>query len=246
MDWNTAYYQYLRDPSEKTERNLLEYLEGSQPLNMPSQDSFVLIEAFPIFKAIVDKFSNTIHQDRIILELIKYPHKTDHIAYLLDLTPSLRNKVILVTGLEDARQRALSILSETKECICYFNEPILVEDAVPYGFFPYNLEFTIRVLEHPEAPLETLRYHYSTERIDDITQAFMMATEAQCRIIQKRHKSTVLFRLFYPYLLYSSLREKTDMGMFRTPFSNIGTRNDTLEVNGLVYRPISFFLFKKG
>jgi hypothetical protein len=238
MSFYNIYRQYIRNPSNENEEALYLFMIGGEIIvPLPNILSLAEIPSFRIFKLLSERLDPP-NTDLLVVKLFELPDRFEHLAYLNSLFRFPSN-FVLAHDLNKARVQALAVLATFQKCSCYFKEYIEITDATRYGFFPNNLEFTLAVLEYPGVPLDTLRYHYSNQKLQDRTQSYMIATEDLCRMIQKNHESTILFRLFYPHLLYSSNRLKTDMGMFRTPFSNTGLRrSDTLTVANQLYNSL--------
>jgi hypothetical protein len=155
--------------------------------------------------------------DEVIVQLIDMPNRLDHLLAL---------KVIDLYGddLEDLRLKALDFLAQGIANVCkvYITKDFPLKDVLLNGFVLFNLKYanTLR-MEQPDCPAENFSYmQYEQLREFNTIRGFQMFTEDYAKSLINPRKSTSFLRWTYPNLLYSSQRVKTDMSMYRVPFSN--------------------------
>jgi hypothetical protein len=101
--------------------------------------------------------------------------------------------------------------------------------VVDHGFIPSFLTYPgkiddiIILMENLDTPVEVLSFFHDITFPEHIAIFEMLTQEASLELHRILDDTTSMLRWTYPHLLYSqSQRLKTDMSMFRTPFSNTG------------------------
>jgi hypothetical protein len=242
MDIYKEYRSYISDPTSSKEERLYNLLLEEPSLfigiNIASLSG---IPSLRLFELLLNKNRNKSrsYYQSLLEALLAIDDRFWHIEYLLSLFPHLGHSRVLVREgeeLESVRQKSLDLLTRVQVCFCYFESKIHIKTALEHGLFPYNTELYLTLLENINIPVRLLRHYEGVDLPNDTLQSFKTGTEAHCGILQQKLNTTVLYRWLYPHRLYSSNRLKTDMSLFRTPGSNIGTMtNQTLEVDGYYY-----------
>lgn len=232
-----------------------------------TKKSMAAIKDLELFKLMVDIFVQGGEITALLRALLETPDREEQYRALQTRVTELYGPAsdytpdFIGSDLKQLRLEALSFLARTgkHQCKVYMGHYESLEKVLIHGFLPSfrlynkhslkepgNLEI---ILGHLDVPIPTLEYFYN-RKLPKTFHMFVMVTEIGARRINgKNDTSTVMFRWTYPHLLYSSQRERTNMGMFRTPFSNTGSViNQTLKTDFGSYTPldINFKLILEG
>lgn len=193
-------------------------------------DDLVKIDSPELFLVMLQKMRPTKFElESVVRNLLDTPNRAIHIR---TLNPVLAEKIIYFgDNLEKLRIQSLDYLAQGDNQVCrvYLTKDFALQEALLHGFVPINLVSVNKLrMEYPTVPYETLEYmqfseivysHYPIVNIK--IHGYQMFTEEYAKtLVTKPTESTSVLRWTYPNLLYKSHRLKTDMAMFRTPFSN--------------------------
>lgn len=176
------------------------------------------IDNVDIFLEILSVAEEYDYQIREIINyMIEMPNREIHLS-------KLRAIDFYGNDLEDLRIKALDFLTQGNEvCKVYLTEDYALYEVLLKSFVSMNLSYENRLwMEHPDCPPKNFGFMNYSEGYNKFEQirTFQMFTEQYAKSLIRRNKSTSFLRYTYPHLLYSSQRIKTDMSMYRVPFSN--------------------------
>ena len=223
--------EFLSGLTEKEEKAVTEYV-GQDP------ERIVLIEDLELFTSLLERFVQWGHEFENVLKALMYtPNREEH--YLVtrekieDYLVDVKYYADLVgTDLHELTTRALALLTDGEDSVrAYIPDYANLEGVLRHGFIPsyevYDEEDITIALEHLHTTKRTLEHFYDKQPVRREFRMFVMLTEHSAKELYETYsESTAMLRWTYPHLLYSSQRIRTDMAMFRTPFSHFGTLRD--------------------
>lgn len=227
--------EFLTTLTSRQERVVKEYFKKNL-------ETLAKIENVELFTLLLERFVAWDYQLTKVLEALMYTaNREEH--YLIarekieDYMVDAKYYADLVgTDLRDLALQALTELTNgKKEVRVYIASYASLEEVLRYGFIPsyevYHEEDIEITLENPNTSTETLKFFHNKISLRNDFRMFVMLTEQAAKELQTIHDSTTaMLRWAYSHLLYSSQRIRTDMSMFRTPFSNTGVvRDGTLQ-----------------
>lgn len=216
---------------------LLTYLPGTEEAKLAFLKSFssdiaqiVQVDDLQLFDLLVRTFvqPRDFKKFNPFMENLLAQNDVEKYKIVQQLFPKSSNYFVHYFGadLEELRLKALARLSQGKKrCRIYLTHYDNLEEVLRHGFVPalaiYKQAWIL--LDHLQVPIPTLSYLYNKD-FSVPMRLFEMLNEAGLRNQYKRYSETTsIFAWTYPHLLYQTKRLKTDMAMFRTPFSNLGS-----------------------
>lgn len=202
--------EYIRDP--KNTSSIVLYFPYREAVKIPNPD---ILLAFTYLNEGLKGEETWFDLDNLLRMIYNMPDKRDFLLLLgaIDLYGD---------DLEELRLKALNFLTQGNSlCKVYLTKDYPLYEVLLKGFVPINIDYVTSLwMEHPNCPLENFHYMGHSLMKNLQIRGFKMFTEQHAKSLANPDESTAFLKYTYPHLLYSSNRLKTDMSMYRVPFSN--------------------------